>query len=52
MKQNFKVAQKDKMVFNDKVNELEAMVQLIEDYIVELKTHENKWTKECAAVSS
>ena len=51
LKQNFNVAQKNKMVLYDKVKEFEAIVESMEDCIAELKDCENKCTKECPRIS-
>ena len=42
---------KDRVVLNDRVKELEAMVESIEDYIEELKDFKDRYTKECSKVS-
>ena len=41
---------KDQVVLNDKVKELEAMVESIEDYIKYLKDFEDQYIKECSKV--
>ena len=52
MKQNLEVTQKNKKVLQDKVQELEAMIESIENYIIELKDYEHRYTKEHAVISS
>ena len=51
MKQNLEVMRKDQVVLNDKVKELEVMVESMEDYIEDLKDFKDRYIKECSKVS-
>ena len=50
LKQNLEVMRKDQVVLNNRVKELEAMVESIEDYIKDLKDFKDRYTKECSKV--
>ena len=46
LKQNLKVARKDRVVLNDRVKEFEAMIESKENYLKELRDYKDKCTKE------